>query len=127
MNTRGAWFMRDIPVIIWLSAAVVIALIHPFFDASRWLMVHLVELGGFTHSIMLWSVHFTDGSLKTKQGERLLLQNIRLGILQLGMLAVFIGLPTNLWWLTLVGATIISGVIVWHAVILMNRLRIALP
>ena len=37
MNTRGAWFMRDIPVIVWLSAAVVIALIHPFFDASRWL------------------------------------------------------------------------------------------
>lgn len=126
MNTRGAWFMRDIPVIIWLSAAVVIALIHPFFDASRWLMVHLVALGGFTHSIMVWSVHFTDALLKTKQVETRLPQNIRLGLLQLGMLAVFIGVPTNLWWLTLVGATIISGVILWHAVILMNRLRIAL-
>src|SRR5699024_4215587 len=116
MNTRGAWFMRDIPVIIWLSAAVVIALIHPFFDASRWLMVHLVALGGFTHSIMVWSVHFTDALRKTKLVETRLPQNIRLVLLQLGMLAVVIGVPTNLWWLTLVGATIISGVILWHAV-----------
>src|SRR5699024_6616329 len=95
MNTRGAWFRRDIPVIIWLSAAVVIALIHPFFDASRWLMVHLVALGGFTRSIMVWSVHFPDALLKTKQVETRLPQNIRLGLLQLGMLAVFIGVPTN--------------------------------
>src|SRR5699024_8108118 len=84
-------------------------------------------LGGFTHSIMIWSVHFTDALLKTKQVETRLPQNIRLELLQLGMLAVFIGMPTNLWWLTLVGAIIIYGVILWHAVILMNRLRIALP
>jgi len=127
MNTRGAWFMRDIPVIVWLSAAVVIALIHPFFDASRWLMVHLVALGGFTHSIMVWSVHFTNALLKTKHVESRRVQNIRLGLLQLGMLAVFIGVPTGWWWLTIAGATGISAAILWHAAMLVHRLHIALP
>ncbi len=90
-------------------------------------MVHLVALGGFTHSIMVWSVHFTNALLKTKQVETRRVQNIRLGLLQLGMLAVFIGVPTAWWWLTIVGAAAISGVILWHAVMLVHRLRIALP
>ncbi|OAV53333.1 multicopper oxidase domain-containing protein [Enteractinococcus helveticum] len=127
MNTRGAWFMRDIPVIIWLTTAVIIALIHPFFDSSRWLLVHLVALGGFTHSIMVWSVHFTNALLKTPDVESRRTQNIRLILLQLGMLAVFIGVPTTLWWLTILGAAMISGVILWHAAMLAYRLRIALP
>lgn len=127
MNTRGSWFMRDIPVILWLSAAVIIALIHPFFDASRWLIVHLVALGGFTHSIMVWSVHFTNALLKTKHVESRKLQNIRLVLLQLGMLAVFIGVPTAWWWLTIVGAAVLSGAILWHAAMLVRRLRIAVP
>src|SRR5699024_12208228 len=46
---------------------------------------------------------------------------------QSGMLAVFIGVPTTWWWLTFIGATVISGVILWHAVMLAYRLRIALP
>lgn len=127
MNTRGAWFMRDIPVIIWLITAVMISLIHPFFDSSRWLMVHLVALGGFTHSIMVWSMHFTNALLKTRDVETRRIQNLRLILLQSGMLAVFIGVPTTWWWLTIIGATIISGVILWHAVMLAYRLRIALP
>lgn len=127
MNTRGAWFMRDIPVMIWLTMAVVVSLIHPFFDSARWLMVHLVALGGFTHSIMVWSVHFTNALLKTRDVESRRTQNIRLILLQLGMLAVFIGVPTTIWWLTILGAAVISGVILWHAVMLGYRLRIALP
>lgn len=127
MNTRGAWFMRDIPVIIWLTTAVIVAVIHPFFDSSRWLMVHLVALGGFTHSIMVWSVYFTNALLKTPEVESRRTQNIRLILLQFGMLAVFIGVPTVLWWLTIIGAAIISGVILWHAAMLAYRLRIALP
>ena len=93
MNTRGAWLMRDIPVIIWLTAALVVSLIHPFFDSARWLMVHLVALGGFTHSIMVWSVHFSKALLKTPDVESRRTQNIRLILLQIGMLAVFIGAP----------------------------------
>lgn len=81
MNTRGSWFMRDIPVIVWLSAAAIIALLHPVFDSSRWLVVHLVALGGFTHSIMVWSVYFSDALLKTRDVDSRRTQNIRLILL----------------------------------------------
>lgn len=127
MNKRGSWFMRDIPVIVWLSAAAIIALLHPVFDSSRWLVVHLVALGGFTHSIMVWSVYFANALLKTREVDPRRIQNIRLILLQVGMLAVFIGVPTTWWALTIVGAVIIAGVIIWHAVTLVHRLRIALP
>lgn len=127
MKTRGTWFMRDIPVILWLTAALMIALLHPVFDASRWLMVHLIALGGLTHSIMVWSVHFTNTLLKTQDLDDRRTQNRRLLVLQAGMLAVFLGVPTMQWWLTVLGAVLISGAVIWHAGALTYRLRIALP
>ncbi|GAA4114670.1 cbb3-type cytochrome c oxidase subunit I [Enteractinococcus coprophilus] len=127
MNTRGAWFMRDIPVILWLAAAILIALLSPVFGSSRWLVVHLIALGGFTHSIMVWSVYFANALLKTKDVDPRSIQNIRLTLLQVGILAVVIGVPSLQGWLTILGAVIISGVIIWHAATLLHRLRIALP
>ena len=128
MSTRGSWFMRDRPVVIWLFAAFVVSLVHPFFASSRWLMVHLVVLGALTHSAMVWSVHFTDALLKTRAGfEERRFQSIRLGIFQLGAIAVFVGVPTTVWPLTIAGATLISVAVVWHAVMLVRRLRAALP
>lgn len=127
MSARGTWFMRDVPVIVWLTCAVIIALLHPVFDASRWLVIHVVALGGFTHSIMVWSVHFSNALLKTKDVESRRMQNIRLTLLQVGMLAVFIGVPTGWWLLTVIGGVMISAVMLWHAGALWYRLRIALP
>ena len=57
---------RSRPVAIWLFVAFLVALVHPFFASSRWLVVHLVVLGVVTHSAMVWSVHVTDALLKTK-------------------------------------------------------------
>src|SRR5690625_3372270 len=127
MSTRGTWFMRDRPVVIWLFLAALVSLVHPFFASSRWLMVHLVALGGLTHAIMVWSVHFANALLKTKHIEDRTEQNWRLGLLQVGMVAVFIGVPTTWWPLTIAGAAIISGAVIWHGIALYQRLRIALP
>ncbi|MDN5797500.1 MAG: multicopper oxidase domain-containing protein [Intrasporangium sp.] len=128
MNTRGSWFMRDRPVLIWLFVALVVSLVHPFFASSRWLMVHLVVLGAVTHSAMVWSVHFTDALLRTREGfEERRVQSIRLGIFHIGAIAVFIGVPTSIWPLTIAGGTLISGAVLWHAVMLVRRLRAALP
>ncbi|WP_347354685.1 multicopper oxidase domain-containing protein [Intrasporangium sp.] len=128
MNSRGSWFMRDRPVLIWLLVALVVSLVHPFFASSRWLMVHLVVLGAVTHSAMVWSVHFTDALLKTRAGfEERRVQSIRLGIFHVGAIAVFVGVPTAIWPLTIAGGTLISGAVLWHAVMLVRRLRAALP
>ncbi|WP_289020240.1 multicopper oxidase domain-containing protein [uncultured Ornithinimicrobium sp.] len=127
-TARGTWFMRDRPVAIWLFVAFLVALVHPFFASSRWLVVHLVVLGVVTHSAMVWSVHFTDALLKTKAGfEERRWQTARLSIFQVGIILVFIGVPTNIWLLTLAGGTVISAAIVWHAIALGRRLRAALP
>jgi len=128
MTTRGRWFMRDRPLAVWLMAAVGVSLVHPFLDSSRWLMVHLVVLGAVTHAIMVWSVHFTDALLKTKPDlESRRRQTWRLGLLAAGSLLVFVGVPTAVWPLTVVGAALVSVAVVWHAVMLVVRLRKALP
>ncbi len=127
-TTRGSWFMRDRPVVIWLGLAVLVALVHPFVDDSRWLMVHLVVLGAVTHSIMVWSVHFTDALLRSRPDlESRRRQTYRLGLLAVGTTLVLVGVPTALWPLTLVGATLVSTAVVWHACMLVVRLRKALP
>nr|ADD51574.1 copper-containing nitrite reductase [Intrasporangium sp. 4LS1] len=128
MSTRGTWFMRDRPVVIWLIAALLVSLVHPFFAYSRWLMVHLVVLGAVTHAAMVWSVHFTEALLKTRAGfEERRLQTIRLSVFQGGVLFVIVGVPTRVTVLTMIGATLISAAVLWHAVMLVRRLRAALP
>jgi nitrite reductase (NO-forming) len=128
MSTRGTWFMRDRPVVIWLMVALVVTFIHPFLPYSRWLMVHLVVLGAVTHAAMVWSVHFTEALLKTRSGfEERRLQTIRLSVFQVGALLVFLGVPTRIWALTLVGGTLVSVAVIWHAVMLVRRLKAALP
>src|SRR5690625_3700079 len=37
-TTRGAWGLRDRPALVWLAAAAVMAVIHPFVTACRRLM-----------------------------------------------------------------------------------------
>ncbi|HEX6057044.1 MAG TPA: multicopper oxidase domain-containing protein [Intrasporangium sp.] len=128
MSTRGSWFMRDRPVVIWLMVALLVSLIHPFFAYSRWLMVHLVVLGAVTHAAMVWSVHFSEALLKTRSGfEERRLQTIRLSVFQVGVLLVLVGVPTRVWPLTLIGGTLISAAVGWHAVMLVRRLKAALP
>src|SRR5690606_14718504 len=67
-GARGTWALRDRTATVWLAAAVVVALVHPFVPGSRWLMVHLVLLGALTHSIMVWTHHFAQAILKTPPG-----------------------------------------------------------
>lgn len=41
---RGFWPMRDVPVVLWLAASGVLALLPPIGTAPRWLMIHLLLL-----------------------------------------------------------------------------------
>jgi nitrite reductase (NO-forming) len=52
---RGFWPLRDLPVVFWLVVLVVVALVHPFVPAPRWLMIHLLLLGALSHAILVWS------------------------------------------------------------------------
>lgn len=62
---RGFWPMPDLPVVGWLLATLLVALVHPFVPAPRWLLIHLVLLGAATHSILVWSRYSADALLHT--------------------------------------------------------------
>ncbi|GGK72382.1 multicopper oxidase domain-containing protein [Ornithinimicrobium pekingense] len=120
--------MRDYPGVLWMVLAVVMTFVHPFVPGSRWLMVHLVLLGALTHSIMVWSTHFTQALLKTAPGlDERRQQNRRLVLLLVGTSTTLVGVPTAQWWVTATGAALVTAAVVWHGVQLFRRLRSALP
>ena len=126
--TRGTWALRDRPAVVGLALAVLLTLVHPFVPGSRWLMVHLVLLGALTHSALVWSTHFTQALLKTPSTlDDRRMQSIRLSLNIIGVLLVLIGVPTSTWPVTLVGAVLVSGAVLWHGVMLHRRLRHSLP
>ncbi|WP_431473251.1 hypothetical protein [Ornithinimicrobium sp. W1665] len=111
-----------------MTLAVLLTLVHPFLPGSRWLMVHLVLLGALTHSIMVWSTHFTQALLKTRPGlDDRRDQSRRLTLLLVGTTVTLVGVPTSTWEVTVVGASLVSVAVGWHGVQLWRRLRAALP
>lgn len=52
-RARGFWPVRDLPVVGWLAATVLVALAHPFLPAPRWQLIHLVLLPGGAQSLAL--------------------------------------------------------------------------
>ena len=115
-------------MVVWLLSALVIAIAHKVVPESTWLMVHLVLLGALTHSVFVWSQHFTAALLKNRPDEaRARWQRWRLSILSLGSLAVFVGVPATWWWLVVTGAALIIWAVLWHGCSLWRQLRVALP
>ncbi|MDP3892396.1 multicopper oxidase domain-containing protein, partial [Nocardioides sp.] len=127
-TARGFWPMRDLPVVGWLLATLLVGLAHPFLPAPRWLLIHLVLLGAITHAILVWSRYFTDALLHTRPDplDRSR-QNRRLVLLNAGVLLVVTGVTTTLWPVTLAGAAAVGGATGWHALALVRQLRATLP
>ena len=123
---RGFWPLRDLPVLGWLAATVVVAFVHPVVPAPRWLMIHLLLLGAVSHAILVWSRYFTDALLHTAGADRRG-QERRLLLLNGGVVGVVTGVLTGVWPLTLLGATAVGGAVLWHGWTILRRLRAALP
>ncbi|MDO5535383.1 MAG: copper oxidase, partial [Propionibacteriaceae bacterium] len=120
--------LRDHVALGWLAAALVLTVVHRWVPASSWLMVHLVLLGALSHSALVWSEHFAHTllrSLPDEAGRRR--QSVRIGLLGIGSLLVFVGVPGEWWWLVVVGACLVSAAVLWHAAHLVHVLRGSLP
>ncbi|MFT3888908.1 MAG: multicopper oxidase domain-containing protein [Arachnia sp.] len=125
---RGKRSLRDYMVVLWFVAALGVALAHRWVPESTWLLVHLIALGAITHSVMVWSAHFTAALLKSRADEATKRRaDVRLALLGVGSLLVFVGVPAALWWLVIAGATLVSAAVGWHAAVLVRDLRRALP
>lgn len=126
LRPRVAWHLAaNAGVVLWLVVLVVTTLVHPFVPESRWLMVHLLLLGAVTNAILVWSMHFAKALLRTvpsRRGEvgRLLTLNV-------GVATVVLGMVTDTWPLTLVGAVVVGGAVAAHGISLALLARRALP
>ena len=86
---RAAWHRRTgLLPLAYLSALVVVALIHPFLPSWRWLTIHLLLLGAVTNAIMVWSAHFAAAVLRSPAPVRRRGEVIRLAVLNLGIIGV---------------------------------------
>lgn len=112
-STRGFWPMRDLPVVGWLVAVLVVSLVHPFISAPRWLMIHLLVLGAAGHAILVWSRYFADTLLRIPATPRRE-QSARLALFNVGVLVVTMGVPSRIWPLTVAGAALVIAAVVWH-------------
>lgn len=127
-SARGLSRMRDLPLVGWLVAAVVVALTHRYVPDSGWLMLHLVLLGAVSHAIFVWSFHFAQTLLRSLATDaQAQWQSRRLGLLAAGAVCVVVGVPTTWWPLVLVGGTAVATAVAWHGLVLLRMLRRALP
>lgn len=125
---RGRSRLRDLPLVVFLTVAVFVALVHRNIPDAAWLMIHLVLLGALTHSILVWSFHFAQTLLHLPASERgARAQTARLALNSVGATAVLIGVPSVLWPLTLAGGTLVAAAAGWHGLTLWRMLRKALP
>jgi nitrite reductase (NO-forming) len=118
--------MRDLPVLVWLAATVVVALVHRSVPAPRWLMIHLLMLGAVSHAILVWSRYFTDALLHTADEDRRG-QNRRLVLLNAGVAAVVAGIVSGTWPLTLLGAPAVAASVLWHGWTILRQRRASVP
>jgi nitrite reductase (NO-forming) len=126
--SRSSWHVRTGAVVAaWLVAVVVVALVHPFVPASRWLLVHLLLLGAVSNAIMVWSWHFAAALLRLPDRDVRSGQVARLVVFNAGAVAVVVGIVGDRWPAVLLGGLLVGGTAVWHAVALLRRLRAALP
>jgi nitrite reductase (NO-forming) len=125
---RGFWPIRDLPVVLWLLAVLLVALLRSSVPAPRWLLLHLMLLGAVTNAIMVWSRHFADALLHTppRDGDRRA-QSARLLLLNLGVLVVLAGVLSSVWQVTAVGATAVAVAAAWQGLALLRLTRRALP
>ena len=128
MAGRSATILRDRVSLVWLMAAVVVAVAHRQVPESTWLLVHLVLLGALTHAALVWSTHFaltlTRAAVSEAAQRR---QTIRVAGLALGTLVVIIALPLGYWPAVLVGGVLVGASVGWHGIALWLLVRRALP
>ncbi len=124
---RGFSPLRDIPTLFWLTAVVVVSLVHRELPAPRWLMIHLTLLGAVTHSILVWSQHFADALLHTAPSRTAYrTRSVRLLLSNAGAAVVIVAVVAAEWQLAAWGAAAVTLAVGWHAVSLFGQLRHAL-
>ncbi|GAT09276.1 multicopper oxidase domain-containing protein [Mycolicibacterium novocastrense] len=125
---RSRWHLRVGSIVFaWLTALVVIAIVHRSVPASGWLLIHLLGLGAAGNAILIWSRHFADALLRRPPDSSRAGQACALAAFNLGAVAVVAGMVLSFWPAVLAGGIAVASVALAHAVTLVRQLRSALP
>lgn len=125
---RSTWHLRAGSVVAaWLAALVIVSLVGIARPVTPWLLVHLLLLGAVSNAILIWSRHFADALLRLPEDGSRRGEAMRLGLFNAGALAVVVGMVWDGWAVVVCGALVVAVVVGWHAVVLMSRMRRALP
>lgn len=70
--TRRDWHTRAaLPMVFWMFAAICMVGAHRFVPRAMWLLVHFATLGILSNAVVVWSNHFTDAVLRSRdRGHR---------------------------------------------------------
>jgi nitrite reductase (NO-forming) len=125
---RSTWHLRAGAIVAaWLAALLTVGLIGVFRPVTSWLPVHLLLLGAVSNAILIWSRHFADALLRLPEGTSRRGEAQRLVLFNVGAVAVVAGMVWDSMAAVLVGAAVVAVVAGWHAVVLLVRMRRALP
>lgn len=125
---RAWWHLHaNVPVVAWLVTTLVVAVLRPVIPGSNWLLPHLLLLGGVSNAILIWSAHFAASLLRSKYSNTYLMQAVRLGMLNLGVVLVVAGVLASGWMIVVSGAGLIAGAVLWHGAVLARQMAGAAP
>jgi nitrite reductase (NO-forming) len=125
---RSDWHLRVGAVVVaWLVALVAFSLLDLVRPVSPWLLVHLLLLGAVSNAILIWSAHFAAALQRLPGDGSRPAEVVRLCLFNAGALTVVLGMAAGWWTVVLTGGLAVATVATWHAVVLLRRMRHALP
>jgi hypothetical protein len=125
---RATWHRTaSVLPLSYLAATLVVAAAHRYLPDTHWLLIHLLLAGAATNAILIWSTHFTDAVLRTRDDAGRRAEGARLFLLNLGVLGVLVGGTLDAGWWGVAGAATAFVAVLAHLLALAGRLRRALP
>jgi nitrite reductase (NO-forming) len=112
-------------VAVYLIAAGTVVAAHGLFAAPQWLALHLVLLGAATNAVFVWSRHFAQALLHVRPDSERPAQ-LRLLILNIGVISVLIGMSVPWAPFAVAGAGVVVAAVAAHTISLVSMARSAL-
>ena len=125
---RALWHTRVQGVVFfWMACSL---LLLPFVGSGEhvgWLLAHALLLGAVTNALFIWTWHFTCAILRVPGQQDRSTEIQRLAVLNLGVVGVLIGVPSDGHIVTVVSAACIVAAVLHLGWSIRNAMRDALP
>lgn len=112
-SRRSRHSVGALVIAAYLVAAAAVLAVQDAFSLPRWLALHLVVLGAASNAVLVYSRHFTQALLHPGPASEWPAV-LRLGVFNLGVVAVLTGRSRGLTALAALGATLVVVAVATH-------------